>query len=150
LPGEIVSRVSNPVPAATLETAYCDKLTAFATRHYLKWRDIYDLWWIGTQTEAKLPVASVARQFLHNVSAYQTLGGLSPAQALRKFLERDTVELIRKADPELKRWLPRALWEKMHPSVTTEMVRYTAYSLQTVADAIENRCTGGSLKRVEP
>jgi hypothetical protein len=24
-PGEMVSRISNPVPAATLETAYCDK-----------------------------------------------------------------------------------------------------------------------------
>jgi len=37
-PGEMVSRISNPVPAATLETAYCDKLTALATRPYLKWR----------------------------------------------------------------------------------------------------------------
>jgi hypothetical protein len=58
-PGEMVSRISNPVPAATLETAYCDKLTAFATRPYLKWRDIYDLWWIGTQTDAKLELLSV-------------------------------------------------------------------------------------------
>ena len=75
-PGEMVSRISNPVPAATLETAYCDKLTAFATRPYLKWRDIYDLWWIGTQTDARLDLSSITRQFLHNVSAYQTIDGL--------------------------------------------------------------------------
>ena len=146
-PGQMVSRISNPVPAATLETAYCDKLTAFATRPYLKWRDIYDLWWIGTQTDAKLEVSTVVRQFLHNISAYQTIDGLSPAQALRKFLENDSNELVNKADPDLKRWLPAALWEKMHTRVTTEMVRYARHALQTVADAIEKKVTDGSLNR---
>jgi predicted nucleotidyltransferase component of viral defense system len=147
-PGQIVSRISNPVPAATLETAYCDKLTAFATRPYLKWRDIYDLWWIGTQTDAKLEVSSVTRQFLHNVSAYQTIRDLPPAQALRKFLENDPLELVKKADPDLKRWVPPVLWEKIHPRITTEMVRYTRHALQTVADAIEGNTTGLSLNRV--
>lgn len=147
-PGQMVSRISNPVPAATLETAYCDKLTAFATRPYLKWRDIYDLWWIGTQTDAKLEVSSVARQFLHNVSAYQTIANLSPAQALRKFMENDPTELVKKADPDLKRWVPPALWEKLHPRVTVEMVRYTRHALQSVADAIEKHVSGVALNRV--
>jgi predicted nucleotidyltransferase component of viral defense system len=147
-PGQLVSRISNPVPAATLETAYCDKLTAFATRPYLKWRDIYDLWWLGTQTAAKLEVSSVVRQFLHNVSAYQTIDGLPPAQALRRFLETDPGELVKKADPDLKRWVPAALWEKTHPRVTTEMVGYTRHALQTVADAIEKNVTDGSLRSV--
>jgi predicted nucleotidyltransferase component of viral defense system len=148
-PGERVSRISNPVPAATLETAYCDKLTALATRPYLKWRDIYDLWWIGTQTDARLDLHSVTRQFLHNVSAYQTIDGLSPARALRKFLESDPAEVLKKADPDLRRWMPNALWEKMHPRVTTEMVEYTRGALQTVADAIEKNVMDGNLKRVQ-
>jgi predicted nucleotidyltransferase component of viral defense system len=147
-PGEMVSRISNPVPAATLETAYCDKLTAFATRPYLKWRDIYDLWWIATQTDAKLDISTVARQFLHNVSAYQTVDDLPPARALRKFLQNDPVELVRKANPDLRRWVPSALWEKMHPRVTTEMVRYARHALQTVADAIERKVTDVSLNTV--
>jgi predicted nucleotidyltransferase component of viral defense system len=147
-PGQMVSRISNPVPAATLETAYCDKLTAFATRPYLKWRDIYDLWWIGTQTDAKLEVPSVARQFLHNVSAYQTIANLPPAQALRKFLTNDAAELVKKADPDLKRWMPPTLWERLHPRITTEMVRYTRYALQAVADAIEKHVPDVSLNRV--
>jgi predicted nucleotidyltransferase component of viral defense system len=146
--GEMVSRISNPVPAATLETAYCDKLTALATRPYLKWRDIYDLWWIGTQTDALLDLSSVTRQFLHNVSAYQTIDGLSPAQALRKFLATDPVAILKKADPDLRRWLPQALWEKMHPRVTTEMIEYVRGALESVADAIEKKHTAGTLKRV--
>jgi predicted nucleotidyltransferase component of viral defense system len=147
-PGEMVSRISNPVPAATLETAYCDKLTAFATRPYLKWRDIYDLWWIGTQTDARLDLPSVTKQFLHNVSAYRTIDGISPAQALRKFLENDPAEVLKKADPDLRRWLPKALWDKMHPRVTAEMVEYVRGALESVADAIEKNRTDGTLKRV--
>lgn len=149
-PGDMVSRISHPVPAATLETAYCDKLTAFATRPFLKWRDIYDLWWIGTQTDARLDLTTVVRQFLHNVSAYETSGKLSPAQALRKFLDSDPAAVLKKADPELKRWVPAALWQKLHPRVTAEMVEYTRHALQSVADAIEKNKLSASLKRVRP
>lgn len=148
-PGEMVSRISNPVPAATLETAYCDKLTALATRPCLKWRDVYDLWWIGTQTDARLDLSSVAPQFLHNVSAYRTIDDLSPAQALRKFLEKDPAEVLEKADPDLRKWLPKALWDKMHPRVTGEMVEYVRGALKSVADAIEKNLTDGTLKRVQ-
>jgi predicted nucleotidyltransferase component of viral defense system len=147
-PGEMVSRISNPVPAATLETAYCDKLTALATRPYLKWRDIYDLWWIGTQTDASLDLSSVTPQFLHNVSAYRTIDDLSPAQALRKFLDSDPAEVLKKADPDLRRWLPKALWDKMHPRVTAEMIEYVRGALESVADAVEKNFTDGTLKRV--
>jgi hypothetical protein len=149
-PGEVVSRISNPVPAATLETAYCDKLTAFATRPFLKWRDIYDLWWIGTQTDAKLDLGAVVRQFLHNVSAYETVGKLTPARALRKFLEHDPAEVLKKADPDLRRWMPAALWAKLHPRVTAEMVEYARHSLRSVADAVEGKKPRASLKRVRP
>lgn len=146
-PGEMVSRISNPLPAATLETAYCDKLTAFATRRYLKWRDIFDLWWIGTQTDARLDLPSITRQFLHNLSAYRTVGGAPPAEALRKFLENDPAKLLEKADPDLRRWLPQPLWEKMHPRVTKEMIEYARGALASVADTIEKDLVGGTLKR---
>lgn len=146
--GDLVSRITHPVPAATLETAYCDKLTAFATRPYLKWRDIYDLWWIGTQTDARLELKAIARQFLHNVSAYATIDELPPAQALRKFLKYKPADLLKKADPDLRRWVPQALWAKLHPAVTRQMVAYTRYALVAVADAIEEGRTEASLKRM--
>lgn len=150
-PGEIVSRISTPVPAAALATAYCDKLTAFATRRYLKWRDIYDLWWIGTQTDARLDLAGVTQQFLHNVGAYETIERLAPAQALRRFLAgHDPTVVTAKADPELKRWLPPDIWVRLYPRATTEMVRYTWYALERVADGIEKGELGPSLKRVSP
>ncbi len=146
--GDLVSHITHPVPAATLETAYCDKLTAFATRPFLKWRDIYDLWWIGTQTDARLELSTVARQFLHNVSVYDTIERLPPAQALRKFLEHKPADLLKKADPDLRRWMPKTLWATLHPAVTREMVAYVRYAIAAVADAIEQGRTEGSLKRM--
>jgi hypothetical protein len=45
--------------------------------------------------------------------------------------------------------MPNALWDKMHPRVTAEMVEYVRGALQTVADAIEKNVTDGNLKRVQ-
>lgn len=146
--GDIVSRVSNPVPAAKLETAYCDKLTAFATRPYLKWRDIYDLWWIGTQTDANLDMEEVISQFEHNVSAYQTINNLSPGDALGVFLENDRNAIIKSADPDLKRWLPEKLWERLNPDGVAQMVDYVFYALESVSNSIRDKKSHANLKRV--
>lgn len=144
--GDMVSRVSNPVPAATLETAYCDKLTAFATRPFLKWRDIYDLWWIGTQTDARLDMEAVRRQFGHNVSAYATIDNLPPDQALLRFCELDKEAIIARADPDLRRWLPVPLWNALNPNGIREMVDYVHDALRAVATADNGR----NLKRARP
>lgn len=139
---DVFALTSNPVPAATLETAYADKLVAFATRPHLKWRDVYDLWWIGTQTKSVLDMESVTGQFLHNVTAYTPLQGLPPAQALRLFLDTPTDEIVKAADPDLKNWLPEALWQRLNPSGVIEMVDYTRFAIASVADHIEGASDG--------
>jgi predicted nucleotidyltransferase component of viral defense system len=153
-PDGLVVRVMHPVPAATLETAYADKLTAFATRPYLKWRDVYDLWWIGTQSSAQVDVRGATQQFLHNIQAYTPVDGLTPSNALRKFLANDRQSIIAKANPDLKRWLPESLWNSLYPNGITQMVDYVFYALQAVADAVDNldAATNASadLRRVPP
>ncbi len=136
--GEIVSNVSHPAPAATLENAFCDKLTAFATRPRLKWRDIYDLWWIGTQTAAPLDVEKLAEQFLHNVSAYTTVGGRPPAEVFRDFLARDIDEVISACERDLKRWLPVSVWDSLRPDGPKRMVDYVRHALGVMANYLEN------------
>lgn len=136
-PGEVVSRVLHPVPAAELKTAFCDKLTAFATRPFLKWRDVYDIWWIGTQTDAALPMPEVLAQFAHNLSAYNTPGGMPAPDALRRFLDYDRAEVIAKADPDLRRWLPPSLWERLKGEGVAEMVDYARGVIEVVARAID-------------
>lgn len=137
--GDTVGRLSNPVPAAKLETAYCDKLTAFATRPHLKWRDIYDLWWIGTQTSTPLDMGRVLNQFEHNLSAYTTLNNLPPAEALREFLKNDKARIFNAADPDIKKWLPQVLWDRLYPDGIQQMIDYVFYALESVSQAMDNR-----------
>lgn len=136
--GDLVSRVMHPVPAATLATAFCDKLTAFATRPRLKWRDVFDLWWIGTQTNEPLDFASVIAQYQHNVSAYQTIGSRSVAAALRVFLEADRDEVIALAQKDLRPFLSESAWQRYWPQGIAEMVDYTRGALRVIADAIDS------------
>lgn len=140
-PGDMVSEVAHPVPAGTLVAAFCDKLTAFATRPHLKWRDIYDLWWIGTQSNTPLDTTEVVAQFLHNLSAYSPVQDLSPAMALRLFLKRDVSDLLKAADTDLQPWLPPSLWKNLQGRPMEDMVGYVRQVLSIVAEALENKST---------
>lgn len=135
-PMDYLGVMSYPVPAATLQTAFADKLVAFATRPHLKWRDIYDLWWIGTQSGQKLDMHAVCEQFLHNVTAYTTLGGLPPHEALAEFLKRDRAAVIKQADPDLRNWLPPDLWRALNPQGVEQMVDYVYATLKAVSDQV--------------
>ena len=135
--GDLAGTISYPVPAASLATAYADKLVAFATRPQLKWRDIFDLWWIGTQSNAQIDRNQMYTQFLQNIQAYTPLKGLSPHKALLEFLQHDRQQVINKADPDLRNWLPDALWKVLHPTGVIQMVDYVRSELQSVHDAIE-------------
>jgi predicted nucleotidyltransferase component of viral defense system len=149
-PGDYLGVISYPVPAATLENAFADKLVAFATRPHLKWRDIYDLWWISTQSGAKIDIDSVSTQFLHNITAYNTQGGLPPHEALIGFLARDRAEVIRLADPDLKTWLPADLWRNLNPSGVEQMVDFTRRTLQQVHDHLESQVQAENLRAGAP
>ena len=139
LQGDMITSVLSPVPAATLPTAFSDKLVAFATRPYLKWRDVFDLWWIGTQSGGTIHLDEVCDQFLHNVSAYDTRGGLSPAEALRDFLGRDESDIFAEAERDLRQWLPEGLWKRVYPETVRRMVTYVRDTIAAVADLADER-----------
>ena len=135
--GDLVTSVSQPLPAASLEAAYADKLTAFATRRFLKWRDVFDTWWIGRQIE--IDPARMADRFLHHVTAFDTVEGLSPEEALRRFLERTPEEIGSEADPDLKRWLPGDLWNRLSGPGIAEIIETVRTSIEAIAAEIEAR-----------
>lgn len=131
--GDVVTRSSSPLPAGTLRSAYADKLTAFATRPFLKWRDIFDLWWIDQQQANDLN--DIALRFVRHVSAYETINQLPPHEALEHFLTSYTVDqIIDKADPDLKRWLPEAIWNVLWPEGVKQMVTTVMDRIAQVAD----------------
>lgn len=134
---DVVSMISQPIPAVTLQAAFADKLTAFATRPHLKWRDLFDLWWIGQKIDLAIPEAT--DRFLHHVTGYNTVEGLPPDQALRKFTVRDRTEIAAQADPDLRKWLPPDLWRTLKGRGIDEVVTYVMSTLDKVASEIEAR-----------
>ena len=139
IPGNVVARVSSPIPAAELVSAYADKLTAFATRPFLKWRDLYDLWWLGTQARAIPDPGSpdIIAQFKHNLSAYNTPAGMTPGQALARFHGHNVDDLVKQAESDLRRWLPASHWDALVSSDGIRgIVRYVDESLRTVVGAL--------------
>ena len=134
-PGDVYSKVSQPLPAATLEAAYADKLTAFATRPHLKWRDLFDLWWLGRNIDVDVP--SMSDRFLHHITAYSTQNGMSPTEALRDFLSRDVAEIAAAADPDLKNWLKPSLWAQLQGQGIRDIVDDVRARITAIADHIE-------------
>jgi hypothetical protein len=133
-PGDLVSRVKSPLPAATLRAAYADKMTAIATRPHLKWRDLFDIWWIGRQTG--IAPETMAARFLHHVSAFRTVEGLPPREALLKFLERDPETIAAEADPDLRKWLPPALWDALKGEGVRAIVEDVRRSVSRLAETL--------------
>ena len=129
-PGDYLADIRSPVPSATQACAFADKLVAFSTRPTLKWRDLYDLWWIGTQNRVQLDSAAVTRQYLHNLQAYQTVGGLpAPEAILHQTQKYSDAELLAAADPDLKNWLPDVLWNQLKDHGLKEIVCYVRRTL---------------------
>lgn len=118
--GEVRSRITQPLPVATLEAAFADKVVALANRPFLKWRDLFDLWWIAGQADIS-PQDQIAR-IEHHATAYRGTHGDTISDGLARFLERDPGEIFTQADPDLRKWLPKSLWEALNPDGVREMV----------------------------
>jgi len=139
--GDVVTRSSSPLPAATLTAAFADKLTALATRPHLKWRDLFDLWWIGKQISPD--VEDLAERFLHHIQAFAPYGGLAPAQALGTWVDRHSEgAVIDQADPDLRKWLPKPLWDSLSPDGVIQIVSYVRRIVAEVSAACDRFVVG--------
>lgn len=132
--GDLISRISQPIPAATLKSAFADKIVALGYRPHLKWRDLFDLWWICGQ-EAIRPTDMIPR-IQAQASAYQGPEGVSLEEGLRAFLARDIHEIVAQADPDLKRWVPKPLWDAINPEGITQMVMHARDISREIADCL--------------
>lgn len=132
-------RVQTPMPVASLEAAFFDKLTAFATRPHLKWRDLFDLWWLHTRPDFIPPTgAPLVKGFLHAISAYKLLCPTSAASSLRLFATRHTrQEILDCAPRDLRPFIPIALWSQYWPERVGEMVDLAITVALRVADEVE-------------
>lgn len=130
----LMSRISQPIPAATLESAFADKVVALGCRPHLKWRDIFDLWWIRGQGQVDLPER--IDTIRHHATAYVGPDGETLSQGLQRFLDRDPEEVVAMADPDLRRWLSRGLWETLNPDGVRDMVENARMVAREMKEAL--------------
>lgn len=135
--GDMVTSISQPIPAATLETAYADKMTACATRRHLKWRDVFDIWWIRQQIDIDLD--TLADKYLHQVTAFDTVEGLPPDEALFKYLEWPREKFLEEADPDIRKWLPKSLWESLDTIGIEEIVDNVRGAVLEMAQTVQRK-----------
>lgn len=124
------------LPAATLQAAYIDKLTAFATRPFLKMRDVFDFWWITHNAQFE-PPRDLAERLLQNLSVYETVDNLPPADALRAFGRRSEEEMMAAAEKDLKPFLSPSMWERFWPDTVRTMVQDSLQGAKKAATVVE-------------
>lgn len=139
--GDIVSRSVAEIPAVTMQAAVADKLTALATRPFLKWRDLFDLHFLANQN-SETP-AQQAERFLLHVQAYNPVKGLSPKKALEYWLDKHNTEqgraaLLEAAVEDLQPWLPPTLWERLWPDGVVRMIDTSIKCVEQVVNELDD------------
>jgi len=138
--GAIVTRSASELPVATLRAILADKLTALATRPYLKWRDLFDMNFLWAHREDS--PAEMAQRFLHHVSAYQPIQGLSARDALAHWVQEFSQDpgrarAIAAAERDLRPWLPQTLWQALGPNGAAKLLDETCERLTLTIQAID-------------
>lgn len=127
------------LPVAELKSAYCDKLVALSTRPFLKWRDIFDIWWLRTQNDLNpLKEDGFLEFFKHNLSAYSVPEGMTLEQSLRRYLDWDRGEVLQKSEEDLQKWLSKNLWDKLYPKTVQEMIELVEQDVTSLLLALSN------------
>ena len=132
-------RVDTLLPAATIESAYYDKLTAFATRSHLKWRDLFDFWWIDQQLPDEVAETPSLARVKGHLRGYDTAEGLSPSAALRRFaaMLTDRTAVIAAADLALKPFVSPSMWTSIRQATLGEMVDLARTRTMRLATLLE-------------
>lgn len=107
----IIGKMTNqfPIPSSTLESVLADKVVALAYRGRVKWRDVFDVWWISQKLDRgldTLSIKSLTDKALHHETAYSGEGLL---KGLENFIQERETSLINKEGCDLDRWLPESM-----------------------------------------
>lgn len=122
--------VSPQLPVASLDQIMTDKMVAIGARERLKWRDLFDVWFLHTSPTS---VFGNEEKFGHSMEQTLAMYNTTP-QELKKgwenFLATPNDEIVQKATQDLKPFLSVELWEKLWPTEIMKMVDMTKHYVQ--------------------
>lgn len=113
-------KISDEIPAATLEGMLADKMVALGARLRIKWRDIFDIWWITNQSMVEsINTVDLAKRVLFNASAYE-INSLAEGWGR---LTNDGASLEDRAERDLSPFLGASLSKKLFPALVQPMLQ---------------------------
>lgn len=140
------AQIQSDLSVATLKSAFADKISALVLRRAVKWRDIFDLWWIGSRThphvlqnmkgEVSHSWEEEAIRVAHHVKAYNMGEGVTLCQALDAFSAYDRSDLLQSANNDLRRWIPDLLWKALYPDKLEEMILFSQSACAGVSEIL--------------
>ena len=138
---DLIGRVesASPINTGTLKSIMADKIVAMAYRPRVKWRDIFDVWWMAQHSPAIVEEgsAALAERVLRHAQAYNGPdGGL--AAGLRTFLSQKD-DLLAQKGRDLFRWLPESVARLMLPDRAEEMVNLAMEYARGVLGELESQ-----------
>lgn len=124
--GDLMGRIESelPMPTARLDAILADKIVALAYRGRVKWRDIFDVWWLAEQMERYAPaftIRDLAAAAERHATAYE---GPGLRAGLSSFLQQRE-RLLSGEGCDLDRWLPQPLSRLLVPDRVPDMVIVT-------------------------
>lgn len=121
---DLIARIesASPINTATPVAILADKMVALAYRSRVKWRDIFDVWWLDQQMPANhdTMLVQLAERTLRHAQAYGGPEG-GVAAGLRHLLAQKE-DLMRARGCDLDRWLPDPVAKMFLPERLPEMV----------------------------
>lgn len=132
------------IPAAQREWIYHDKVHAIADRPYLKWRDLFDIWWLRTQSNGVsgrgLKAPWERDDFWSKSNVVNAMYGGDPKgliPGIEKFLKRPNQEIIDSATKDLAPFLPPKMWSRLSDEgMIAKIVDFVKSDLTQVRDVI--------------
>lgn len=132
-------RVATIAGVARPEQLLVDKITALAHRDRLKWRDLFDLWFLLAKNgEPRRLLASAAQlgERLGQSGALYGKTGADTAEGLQRFLAIPEEDIIRRAEQGLKPWLTPELWAQLWPDTVAVMAQTARQAARAGLDGL--------------
>ncbi|MHB1287560.1 MAG: nucleotidyl transferase AbiEii/AbiGii toxin family protein [Leptospirales bacterium] len=122
---------------ATTKQIFVDKMFAIGNRGFIKWRDLFDVWWLESHSGLSVDrIASFPEMFDRCAALYQKVPS-DAAPGLIRFIDTQTSDLVLLAEKDLKPWISENLWERFYPDVVRKMVETSKKNCETVLDMID-------------
>lgn len=114
--------ISPQIPVASLDQIYADKMVALGSRERLKWRDIFDVWYLSSASRDIFKTQEIFSSWIEStLSLYNT----TPDQlrlGWKNLLETPNESILKNAENDLKPFLSTQLWNKLYPNEISNMV----------------------------